>query len=521
MFSRSIDCGATWSTPVAISGTHHVNQGGTIALDPRTGSGLRGLAAVHVAARVVLPERKRRDPDRPLARPRRELHGTRGRHRGRPLRPGHGDHPVPHEQLPAAGVDRFGRVLVAYSTRGVQQPDGDARVASDVGPLPVAPAGPVLDRRGRRDRDRQGRRRTADLDDADSGRSRRSRRGHQVMPSMLVTGVRVQIAWVDLPEDHTWGVYSRDAGERPVAREPGGSRRSGKSAPGRVFNSRISDADVTLAAPQRGRLGGPGRARRPPIVHGAPRLELPQRGARGRSRDDPAAPVQPAEPPALQAGQRRVLGRLHRPRRPAARAEAAAAVAAHARCRRPPTSSSRTTATCGRRPTATGRSTRHPPSSSLKPDEHVRRRCQPTCNCDLHTRERAGHAQPEHLRRARHAGALRGFAGQRQAARPDPAGLRRLRREQHYAPKTFRMSIAAQPTGGSASFRQFGRLTQLDVDDRPALVGLADGLRAIDRRRASGQGGGAGDSQRGRDRPAGSGASRARRSSTRTRRTRT
>ncbi len=45
MFSRSEDCGATWSTPVRISDpAHKINQGATIAVDPATG-------AVHVAWR--------------------------------------------------------------------------------------------------------------------------------------------------------------------------------------------------------------------------------------------------------------------------------------------------------------------------------------------------------------------------------------------------------------------------------------------------------------------------------------
>src|SRR5262249_50765487 len=37
MFTRSLDCGSSWSRPVKISGSSQINQGTSIAIDPLTG----------------------------------------------------------------------------------------------------------------------------------------------------------------------------------------------------------------------------------------------------------------------------------------------------------------------------------------------------------------------------------------------------------------------------------------------------------------------------------------------------
>ncbi len=47
MFSRSIDCGLTWTHPVQISGTAKTNQGASLAIDPNTG-------ALYIAWRVFV-----------------------------------------------------------------------------------------------------------------------------------------------------------------------------------------------------------------------------------------------------------------------------------------------------------------------------------------------------------------------------------------------------------------------------------------------------------------------------------
>jgi hypothetical protein len=63
------------------------------------------------------------------------------------------------------------------------------------------------------------------------------------MPSMLVTGLRVQVAWVDLQQDHTWGEYARDpvTGQWLESRVASAERTQN---PEHVFKTYINDADV-------------------------------------------------------------------------------------------------------------------------------------------------------------------------------------------------------------------------------------------------------------------------------------
>ena len=128
MFSRSTDCGATWSTPVAISGTTPHQPGGDDRPRPADGRGVRRVAPVRLAPQAEHADGAGRDPDCPLARPREDLQRAGGGQGVPAVRPGHRGQQFRTNAYPTAGVDRFGRVLVAYSTRGVQQPDGDARI---------------------------------------------------------------------------------------------------------------------------------------------------------------------------------------------------------------------------------------------------------------------------------------------------------------------------------------------------------------------------------------------------------
>jgi hypothetical protein len=135
MFTRSTNCGVTWSTPVAISGSHHVNQGATIALDPRTGT-------VYVVwRRFKWPLGSNTPAERDAILIARSL--DRGKTFAAPevvseFQPfdqptGDFNRQFRTSAYPAAGVDRLGRVLVAYSARGVQQPNGDARISCSGG----------------------------------------------------------------------------------------------------------------------------------------------------------------------------------------------------------------------------------------------------------------------------------------------------------------------------------------------------------------------------------------------------
>ena len=98
-FARSTNCGGTWSTPVKISGTHHISQGATIAIDPRTGT-------VYVAWRRFAwprPPATPQEGDAILLARSLDRGVTLLRARGRgglpAVRPGNGQVPLPHECL--------------------------------------------------------------------------------------------------------------------------------------------------------------------------------------------------------------------------------------------------------------------------------------------------------------------------------------------------------------------------------------------------------------------------------------
>jgi parallel beta-helix repeat protein len=240
-FSRSTNCGGTWSTPVKVSGTHHINQGATIAVDPRAGT-------VYVAWR-------RFGWPRPPATPQEgdAIILARSLDRGvsffppevvagfQPFDQGTDMFRFRTNAYPTVAVDRNGRVYVAFSSRGVQQPDGDARIVLTKARFPSRARVTFVDE-----------------DDAQETASAKdpkvtwpvpvpvdpdvSRRAHQVMPSTIVAGNRLQIAYVDLREDHTWGEYARDTQGRWLETRvpPDVSTAYGYS----VFKDRIDDTDV-------------------------------------------------------------------------------------------------------------------------------------------------------------------------------------------------------------------------------------------------------------------------------------
>ena len=464
MFARSTDCGATWSAPILISGTNHINQGSTIALDPRTG-------AVYVVwRRFGWPLKPSTPTERDAILIARSL--DRGKTFSAPEVVGEFE---PFDQVtgtqqfrtsayPTAGVDRLGRVLVAYSTRGVQQPAGDARIVLTWARYPSRLRAVFKD-------DEDDGAETAKAGDARPGWTPPTpvdpdvtRRGHQVMPSMLVTGLRVQIAWVDLQEDHTWGVYSPDpqTGRYVEGRELSEER---KISPGHVFNAWISDgtvqsrrhsADIWVAQADPGdRLNftvrrassykAGARWDRPDTVQqlqfNPPNLPLFRLGTAAFWSDYIDLGGQPLE-------QKARLRWRHTLQPPSAHL-----VFTDNRDVRAPTNGDWSSYT--------------PPRSAALRGDSIFAPGTPTPTCDPAHPENAG-MRNQNVYTARISQGL--FVASPGNAKP----LGRIQRafvvyaeNNSYEVRTFRMSIASQPTGGSASFRQFEPLTRVDVTIGP------------------------------------------------------
>ena len=246
LFTRSKDCGATWSAPIALSPVA-VNQGSTIAVAPpipgtekllpplvyvawrRFGSGnvpsaimmaesLDGGASFTPAfAAHTFPLSCNATPT-----------GT-----GCPFDQGITSTSFRTNTYPALTADTTGRMYLAWSQR---QANGDARIMMQVGlvgiPLPppaVVDNGPVLDDYGN----------PLNL----------SGRGHQLMPSLTFNAGKLMLIYYDLRQDHTIGQYT------PLANLLGygetrlfeGELNASDPADSSVFNFWVQDAAPPLS----------------------------------------------------------------------------------------------------------------------------------------------------------------------------------------------------------------------------------------------------------------------------------
>ena len=227
MFSRSRDCGATWSAPVALSAINS-NQAPAISIDPNTG-------AVYVAWRVfsggitgttdALMFVKSTDGGQTFSAP--VTIASAAPATGQILY-------SPFDQAttitdaqgnildarfrtngyPALGVDGNSNIYVAWAQRGAG-PSGDARIvmSSSVGgqtwSAPIAVDNP-------------------------------SSRGHQIMPAMSIAGGKLTLIYYDLRDTNTEGNFTPlGGGQYQETRQPIGDLASGNSSA--VFTQEISD----------------------------------------------------------------------------------------------------------------------------------------------------------------------------------------------------------------------------------------------------------------------------------------
>jgi hypothetical protein len=239
MFSRSLDCGATWSRPTKLSENDSTNQGVTLAIDPASGDlyvAWRRLSAPDEPDAIVLT--RSTDLGQRFAKARAVVPAA-----GRPFAPF--DQSSDPEQVPyrtafrttaypalAVSVDGPGRSRVHIAWAQRVPPGGDARIvlstSADGGATWTEPR-PVDDR---------------PLSDDFGGTFER---GHQFMPQMTPREGRLMVLYYDSRLDHTRGVLTSEPG--PVHAE----------APAPLYRERREPL---------GELESPGGSEGAELVHG-------------------------------------------------------------------------------------------------------------------------------------------------------------------------------------------------------------------------------------------------------------
>jgi hypothetical protein len=192
MFSESIDCGLTWTRPLQISGTAKTNQGASLAIDPNTG-------ALYVAWRVFAST----NPTQADA----IMYAASFNGGATFTKPAlvadinafdQGDTPSSFRtnDYPTISVDDASHVYVAWAQRDVGNPatllanGGDARIVVQTGTptsnpnnIPLAWSAQLA---------------------VDSYLGR----GHQIMPGMAFTAGKLTVAWYDLRYDDEVAIYT-------------------------------------------------------------------------------------------------------------------------------------------------------------------------------------------------------------------------------------------------------------------------------------------------------------------------
>ena len=211
MFSRSQDCGATWSAPKQIAPSTSTNQAPTIAINPANGAiyvAWRRFASASDIDAIMFS--KSVDAGQTFT-------GPAVASLISPFDQATSSVSFRTNAYPSMTVDGSGLIYLVWAQRGVG-PSGDARVVistSTSGSTWTAPV-PV---------------------------DNPATRGHQIMPAISFTAGELVVVYYDLRDDTTTGIYSPLGGGSFIeTRAPLGDLASVPPHPEKVFTTDVMDA---------------------------------------------------------------------------------------------------------------------------------------------------------------------------------------------------------------------------------------------------------------------------------------
>ena len=185
LFSRSIDCGLTWTPVQQISGATKINQGASLAIDPNTGAlyiAWRVFATTSPAQSDAIMYSASFDGGSTFSKPALIANIN-------PFDQGDTGVSFRTNAYPTIAVDAASHVYAAWSQRGAGL-GGDARITLVTGTPPAVP------------------RNSSVLWSAPVTVDPWGGRGHQIMPAMAFSAGKLTVAWYDLRNDDLIATYT-------------------------------------------------------------------------------------------------------------------------------------------------------------------------------------------------------------------------------------------------------------------------------------------------------------------------
>ena len=222
MFTRSTDCGVTWSTPVQLNRGTTTSQGSAIAVNALNGNvyvSWRQFSSAGIPNAIMVAESTNAG---------RTFNAPISISTFTPFDQGTTGTSIRTNAYPSITTDMFGFVYVTFSAKGLV-PSGDARVvvAGSTDGIHWTPA-IMVDNPGT------------------NAQTNPSGRGHQIMPAITFANGRLTLLYYDLRLDHYENVYTQNPNSPTgysATLTPEGEL---PSKPASVFTPFIDDAGLTL-----------------------------------------------------------------------------------------------------------------------------------------------------------------------------------------------------------------------------------------------------------------------------------